>query len=195
MGLRLKSLLTAATLALAVASSPALSQDEGWYIGAGAGGTKFRTACDGFTGPGSCDDNGFYWKVFGGYQFNRYFGFELGYMDFGKAERQTTGVGTDTFEATGFDVNFVVTVPVTQGFAFFGKIGTYRWDVDRVITGTGAATSDATGTDMTYGLGARYNVSQSISVRAEWQRYFSMGDAFTGGFDVDAYLLGIAIKF
>jgi len=194
MRLRFKSLLTAVLLALAVVSTPAWSQDEGWYIGAGGGSTKFRSACNGFAGPGSCDDNGVYWKVFGGYQFSSYFGFEIGYVDFGKAELQTTGV-SDTFEATGFEANLVVTVPFTEAFALYGKFGIYRWDVDRVVTGTGAFTADGSGSDMTYGLGARYNLTNSIALRAEWQRYFSMGDAFTGGYDVDAYLLGIAIKF
>jgi len=195
MGLRFKSLLTAVLLALAVVSTPAWSQDEGWYIGAGGGSTKFRSACNGFAGPGSCDDNGVYWKVFGGYQFSAYFGIEIGYVDFGKAERQTTGV-SDTFEATGFEANLVVTVPFTQAFALYGKFGTYRWDVDRVVTGAGAFTAGDTGSDLTYGLGARDNLTNSIALRAEWQRYFSMGDGFTtGSFDVDAYLLGIAIKF
>ena len=195
MGLRLRPILSAAMLALAVVSTPALSQDGGWFIGAGGGQTKFEGGCTAFPGPGSCDDNGTYWKVFGGYQFNAYFGFELGYADFGKMERQTTGVGSDTFEATAFESVLVVTIPFTQAFSIYGKYGIYRWDVDSSATGPAAFTASSSGRDITYGFGVKYDLTKNFALRLEWQRYFDVGDALTGSFDVEASLLGIAIKF
>jgi OOP family OmpA-OmpF porin len=184
-------------LALAVVSTPALSQDGGWFIGAGGGITKFKGACSAtaFSGPGSCDDNGTFLKVFGGYQFNAYFGFELGYADFGEMERISTGVGTNTFEAKGFESTLVVTVPFTPAFSIYGKYGLYRWDVDSASTGPAAFTASNTGRDITFGFGAKYDLTKNVALRLEWQRYFDVGDAITGSFDVDASLIGIAIKF
>jgi len=195
MGLRLKPFLTTLLLALVTVSAPALSQDAGWFIGAGGGQSKFRDGCATFAGPGTCDDNGAFWKVFGGYQFNSFFGFEIGYADFGKNEQTTTGVGSDTFDATGAEAVLVVTVPFTQDFGIYGKYGIYRWDVERVVTGPGAMSVDTDGRDITFGFGARYNFTKSFSLRLEWQRYQNMGDAFTGDFDVDTGLIGIAFKF
>lgn len=195
MGLRLKPFLSATLLGLAVVSTPALSQDSAWYIGAGGGETKFKNGCTAVPGPGSCDDNGTYWKVFGGYQFNTNFGVEIGYIDFGKMERQTTGVASDSFDATGFESVLVATIPFTQAFGIYGKFGIYGWNVDYVATGTVNTRADTSGRDMTYGFGARYDLTKNIALRLEWQRYFDMGDQFTGNFDVDAYLLGIVFKF
>jgi len=145
MGLRLKPFLTTLLLALVTVSAPALSQDAGWFIGAGGGQSKFRDGCATFAGPGTCDDNGAFWKVFGGYQFNSFFGFEIGYADFGKNEQTTTGVGSETFDATGAEAVLVVTVPFTQDFGIYGKYGIYRWDVERVVTGPGAMSVTPTG--------------------------------------------------
>jgi OOP family OmpA-OmpF porin len=182
-------------LALVTVSAPALSQDAGWFIGAGGGGTKFENGCSTFTGPGTCDDNGIFWKVFGGYQFASFFGFEVGYADFGKSEQTATGVGSSTIEANGAEAVLVLTVPFTQGFGIYGKYGIYRWNVEKVVTGPNAISVDTSGTDITYGFGMKYDLTKNLALRAEWQRYQNMGDAFTGDFDVDAGLFGIVFKF
>ena len=194
MTLRYRPLLTAAFLALGVASAPARAQqpDEGWFIGAGGGASKFNDGCNILSGAGTCDDNGSYWKVFGGYRFNPYFGFELGYTDFGEVER-TVGATTATYEATGMDIVLVATIPLNREFSLFGKYGLYRWDVD--LTVTGAAAVSAKGKDVTYGFGAHYNLTRNIAARLEYQKYFNAGDAVTGSFDIDAGLLGIVFKF
>lgn len=195
MGLRFKSLLIALLLALVTVPAAAQSQDSGWYIGAGGGESKYKGGCATWTAPGSCDDNGLYWKVFGGYQFNSYFGFEIGYADFGKKEQTTTGVGSDNLDGNGVDAVLVLTVPFTEAFGIFAKYGIYHWNLERVVTGPGAMSVDTNGRDITFGFGARYNFTRSFSLRLEWQRYQNMGDAFTGDFDVDTGLIGIAFKF
>lgn len=195
MGLRLKPFLRTLLLALVTVSAPAWSQDAGWFIGAGGGQTKYQDGCATFTGPGSCDDNGIFWKIFGGYQFNSIFGFEVGYADFGKKEQTTTGVGSDNLDANGVEAVLVLTVPFTQDFGIYAKYGIYRWNLERVVTGPGAMSVDTSGRDITFGFGARYYLTRNIAIRLEWQRYQDMGDAFTGDFDVDAGLVGIVFKF
>lgn len=196
MTLRYRTFLTAALLALGVASTPALSQDDdaGWFIGAGGGVSKFKDGCTILAGAGTCDDNGSYWKAFGGYRFNPYFSYELGYADFGELVR-TTGVGSATYEATGIEIVLVAAIPLSREFSLYGKFGLFRWDVDRTDVGTGAGTTSAKGKDMTYGFGVNYNLTRSIAARMEYQKYFDVGDAITGTFDVEAGLLGIVFKF
>lgn len=191
MTLRLRPFLTAALLALAVASMPAQAQDSGWFIGAGGGISKFNSGCT--AGPGTCDDNGSYWKVFGGYQFSANFGYEVGYGDLGELTRTVTGVGSDNVESNVYDVVLVATIPLGRAYSIYGKFGIYGFDADRTVTGAG--TTNAKGRELTYGFGLKYHIAKSIELRAEWQRYFDVGDSATGAFDVDVGLLGIAFHF
>ena len=91
MKLRLKSLLTAALLVLGLGPTPALSQDSGWIIGASGGQSYYSGGCLQLVAPGAaCDDGAFSWRAFFGYQFNSYFGYEIGYANLGKM-KQTVG--------------------------------------------------------------------------------------------------------
>ncbi|HEY7656533.1 MAG TPA: outer membrane beta-barrel protein [Burkholderiales bacterium] len=196
MTLRFTPFLTAALLALGVASAPAQAQeqDQGWFVGAGGGISKYKSGCTVLPGGTTCDDNGAYLKVFGGYQFNPYFGFELGYADFGKL-KTSSAASTATLEATGIEISIVATMPLNREFSLYAKYGLYRWDADLKITGTGATTVDTRGNESTYGFGANYNLTRNVALRMEYQKYFDVGDALTGTFDVEAGLLGIVFKF
>lgn len=198
MSLRCKPFLIAALIALGVSSTPALaqSQDAGWILGAAGGTSKFKDGCPGVLAPlTSCDDKDVAWKVFGGYQFNSYFSFELGYVDLGEVKQSAPGVEA-TFEGTGIETVLVATLPIDQQFALFAKWGLFSWELDRTITGTGAGTTEASGKEITYGFGVKYNFTRSIALRLEWQRYMDVGDQSTTGIShVDVGLLGIAFKF
>jgi OOP family OmpA-OmpF porin len=77
-----------------IASAPASAQDPGWYLGAGIGRSRAKIddaqIISGLEGAGIATtgiddqnrDTG--WKVFTGYQFNRYFALEGGYFDLGR---------------------------------------------------------------------------------------------------------------
>jgi opacity protein-like surface antigen len=45
------------------------------------------------------------------------------------------------------------------------------------------------------GLGAQYNLSKSVGLRAEWERYFEVGDNTTGEMDIDLISVGVVYKF
>ena len=58
---------------LMLGSAPALSQDAGWFVGAGIGYMKTDDTCPVTAAPGSnCEDEDTVWKIFGGYQFIPY---------------------------------------------------------------------------------------------------------------------------
>lgn len=194
MNLRIEPLLVAALLALGVASTPALSQDSGWIIGAGGGRSQYTNGCLQPVAPGAaCDDGASTWRAFFGYQFNAYLGYEIGYADFGKMKQSVGGVDVATFETTAIDAVFVATIPVGESFGFFGKLGYFSWDLDRNIAGVG--TTSVSGGDMTYGFGVKYNLTKNISLRAERLRYLHVGDeALTGSADVIVDLLSLAIR-
>lgn len=197
MRLRFRPFLTAALLALGGVSAPALSQDSGWFIGAGGGLSKFKDGCTVVGGPGiSCDDDGTTWRAFGGYQFNSNFGFELGYADLGEATQEPVGGGSTTFEAKVYEMTLVGTVPLGEQFSVYGKWGFFHWDADRTIVGVGAGTASTSGKDITYGFGVKYNFTRSLALRMEWQRYKDIGDVnFTGVSDVDVFGVNLLLKF
>ena len=65
-------------------SAPAAAQDAGWYIGAAYGMTSFDLDTTGITNP-TVDDSDSGFKIYGGFQFNKHLGAEVGYVDAGKA--------------------------------------------------------------------------------------------------------------
>lgn len=137
----------------------AQAADKGFYAGAGVGQS--------FVDEGSYDDEDTAFSVFGGYQFNRYFGLEAGYADFGKLEPR--GNGAD-LEASSVYLTAVGTVPITDSFSAYAKAGFQRWDLDSAIPSV-VGNSDDSGTDPTYGVGVQYKFTDHVALRGEYSRF------------------------
>jgi OOP family OmpA-OmpF porin len=191
--------LVAVTAGISLLAS---AQDAGFYAGAAVGQSRISDACEGVTV--ACDDKDTAWKVFGGYQFNKNFGAEVGYVDLGKATANgvITGVTVSAdAKVKGFEVLGVGTLPIANNFSAYGKLGFFRWDLDvsatGVISGFSATVSASeTGTDFTFGLGLKYDFAKNIGARLEWQRYNDIGkESTTGKSDADLFSLGIVFKF
>lgn len=189
----------AAALAL-VFAGPAFSQaamsETGWYVGGSIGQMTADDACAGLTGAGvSCDDEDTTWKIFGGYKINRNFAAELGYSDLGEVSARGPG-GTATAEATAWELVGVGMLPLADRFSAYGKLGVYRGEVDgRVNTVLLNASADESNTDLTFGLGLKYDVSQAVAIRGEWQRYGDIGGNSTGEADLDVISIGVMFQF
>jgi len=188
-----KLISVAFVLALAAVSTPALSQDAGWYGGISFGQSKAKDACTGLVGLGiTCDDTDTALTLFGGYQINKSFGAELGYVNLGEVSATGPG-GTATIEAKGFELVGVGTLPINQQFSLFGKLGFFRWDLDASAPGVSISES---GMDLTYGFGVKYDFTKNFAVRAYWQQYKDVGDeATTGTSDVEVIGLSAVFKF
>lgn len=199
--------LFAAAIALSglLAGAPAAlaQQDRGFYAGGAIGQAKAKDACTGIAGTGfvgGCDDKDTAWKIFGGYQINRNFGAELGYVDLGEFTASGTFLGapaTASFEAKGLELVAVGTIPFTPQLAAYGKAGAFRWDVDsRAASGAAAAGTDDQGTDFTFGVGLKYDFTRNLGARLEFQRYNNVGETnTTGQSDVNLWTLGVMFKF
>lgn len=161
------------------------------YIGAGAGQSRFDTDCA--TGL-SCDDSDSAWKVYGGLEMNEYISMEAGYVDLGKARASVPGfAGAADIEVNGPTVQMVGTFVVSPSFTFLGKggFGILHTEVD----GAGFARQD-TDLEWMLGLGAQYNFTKSLGMRAEWERYFNVGDrSETGDINIDLLTVGLVFKF
>jgi OmpA-OmpF porin, OOP family len=179
----------ASAMALA---TPALAQDTGFYAGLSIGQSAVDDACTGIGGPGvSCDDKDTAWRILGGYQFNRNFAVEVGYSDLGEVSASGPG-GSASIESTAIEVVAVGMLPIADRFSLYGKIGMYRGETDATAPGVSVSESN---TDLTFGVGVRYDITKNLGVRAEWQRYGDIGGDSIGEADVDVISVGAIWKF
>lgn len=192
----MKRLILAAAIAAAI-STPAIAQDRGFYAGGHLGQATIDKFCDDTAGTGiSCDDKDTSWKILGGYQVNRNFAVELGYIDFGKVQASVAGIGSVSAEANAFDLVAIGILPVADRFSVYGKLGAYRSTTDgkvRTIFGNDDLSEDTT--DLTFGLGASFDITRQFSVRGEWQRYNDVGGGDIGESDIDVISAGVLFRF
>lgn len=182
--------------------------DGGFYLGAGAGGTKFNgfdELCRDITGalPGlpvdtrcQSGETAFSWKLFAGWRFNPFLAVEGGYANLGKASGDTEIFGRDVngeISASALFGELVGSLPLGQSGRLFGKLGLAELDAElttdvfpvllRVIPTQSFSESS---TEMVFGLGAEYGFTQKLTGRFEWER-FDYGDG------IDLYSASIVI--
>ena len=184
-------------VAPAMAAPAAAAALSGWYAGVGGGWSKFNgnavdispTLANEVYSVTKLDDGSTGWKVFGGYQFNKNWAAELAYTDLGKFSMNANvsggiggGAGTEYAEVkpTCWSLSAVGILPVGNNFSLLGKAGVCRWDdnfkAHETVAGTVYPYPDgpsvgSTGTDLTYGLGAKYDATRNLGIRAEWERF------------------------
>jgi OOP family OmpA-OmpF porin len=183
--------LAAAALALPAAAQMRMPSMSSAYVGGSIGQSKFKIECDpGFT----CDDKDTAFRLFGGFKFSPNISAELGYADLGKSKISGFGVSAE-LKATAWDLSALLAWPVSNEFSIFGRLGGYRSEAKF----GGAASGSKTGTGVTWGLGAQYDVTRNLGVRGEWQRYSKVKAQETGGTedkgDIDALSVGVVWRF
>ena len=189
------ALLAAAGMAMSSAAMAQGKGDKGWYLGATFGQSSMDLEDCG--GGVDCDDEDTAWRILGGYQVNRNFAIEVGYHELGTATQSIPGLATLDFKANAFELLAVGMLPINNQFSLYGKAGIYRGEVKATLNVLGSSDSlKETNTDLTFGFGAQFNVTRELGLRAEWQRYTSMGDNATiGESDVDVMSLGLVYRF
>lgn len=199
------------------------SGDRGFYAGLGFGRSMIASwkAADfnaqlvalGET-PGSIerqDSEGF--KVFAGYQFNKYFALEGGFADLNDvtatvlylAPGAPRGTSYFTAENDAWMLAAMGTLPVTESLSVFAKLGASSWSSNQrissistagqIITTAGYPQADTMtrGVDPYYGVGVSYSlVDDLLALRAEWERF----EFDAANIDhVDLMTAGISMRF
>jgi OOP family OmpA-OmpF porin len=143
------------------------------------------------------------YKVFGGYQFNRYVGVELGFFDLGKYKftAQTVPPGTLSGEVKirGFNLDVVGTWPMTDAFSLLGRVGAQSAKTSETFSTTGAAVSSADQlhkhqVDVKAGVGLQYALTPSALLRAEIE-HFRVSDGLGQRNGVNALTVGVVFPF
>lgn len=179
-------LLALCSLAVLLGATALPAAAQGWYAGISVGTTSVDV-CDDLVAVGatSCDDTDSGLKLYAGNEISRNLGVELGWVDLGKVTASGPG-GSAKVEVDGFQIAALGILPVNPRFSVFGKVGLYLWDVS--ATGSGGSLSDD-GSDIMFGLGLNWNLTQNLDLRAEWEQFDIDGD------DVSLISAGVRLRF
>jgi OOP family OmpA-OmpF porin len=188
----MKSKNILAILSVLALSAPMASATD-WYVGAGGGRANFngneldlepsRLATETYA-LNNLDKSSTGWKLFAGRQLNENWAVEFAYTKLGKFYFDATinaGPGPGPYpiaeyaeaEPDCWSLSGVGFLPLGNNFSLLGKAGLCRWDDhayarEGLIEYTGPM---STGTNLTYGIGAKYDFADNLGVRAEWERF------------------------
>jgi len=190
-----------------------VADDSGWYVGANVGQSKAKIddariisglqAGNIATTSINDDNRDTGYKLFGGYQFNKNFALEGGYFDLGRfgftATTVPAGPLTGNIKLKGLNLDMVGTLPITEKFSAFGRVGVNYAEAKDSFTGTGAVhvlnpNPSKRDTNYKLGLGLQYALTDSLAVRAEAERY-RINDAVGNKGDVDLVSVGLVYRF
>ena len=161
------AMLAAGAMTLS-AGAMAQQMDSGWYVGGAFGQADL--------GP----DEDTAWKISGGYQLNRTFSAEIGYTNLGEID-----VPGGSAEATAWELIALGKFPVANQFSVYGLVGFANVEGEATV---GGITVSDDSTELTYGIGAQFDVSRNLGIRAQWQRYDTDDE-------IDVMSLGVVWKF
>ena len=150
------------------------AQAEGPYVGVGVSTVQHNYSISGTTG-GDTDKYKTNGKLFGGFDFDKTWGVEAGYVDFRSAGRNFT-VGSANGSVSGDGNSFYVagkaTAPINDQFSVFGKLGIARNKTSISASGLGLSGSGSDNKTEAYGgLGAQFNISKQVALTLEWERF------------------------
>lgn len=195
-------------------AAPSLAQEGGYFYGGLAAGQS-RAKIDqerisaGLTGLGlttssfSVDERGNAFRIFGGYQINRYFGVEAGYFDLGQfgfaASTVPAGTLNGQIRLQGLNLDLVATLPLTERLSFIARVGGQAARARDTFSGSGAvsvlnANPSKREVNAKLGAGLQYEFSRSFLLRAEAERY-RVNDAVGNTGDVNAVLVSLVFPF
>lgn len=174
----LAGLVTALTLGLAAASTPAAAADKGIYLGASVGESGVDVNSLDF----SANATGY--KVIAGWRFLDWLAVEGNYIDFGTGHDTVAGDDIKT-NSDGLSLSAVGFLPLGP-VDLFARVGAISWNSHLSSSGIGKFGDN--GTDLTYGVGAQFRIL-SLSLRAEYEIFDLPGQ------DVDMLSIGLTYTF
>jgi opacity protein-like surface antigen len=206
-----KALMLLMTLASLVGVSRVLAADagdKGFYVLGGVGKAtevRWKPALDDlldFTGGGAFSST--YGKpsvymVDVGYQLNRYFAIEGGYVSSSHETYSATGGNlaaplTASAGANGWKLSGVITESIGKKFSFLAKMGIADFTISGSISGpNGVASASNSKSDVTYGAGLKYDFTNVLFGRLDVDRY-TVGSSSAHG-PMTVWMLDLGYKF
>ena len=175
------------TLGVAVVMAVALvmfspSAQAEFYVGASATSTTAQAKSENF------DEDDIGWKIYGGYNFIKYFGLELDYRDMGSFAESGSPSSAD-LTAAALSARGIL--PLGKHFELSARLGYMAWD----LKGDNTVSDDDF--DLTYGLGAAFIIGSHVEIRLEYEilEFTASEGTNATDVDVDTISLGAAFRF
>jgi OOP family OmpA-OmpF porin len=167
--------------------------DAYWYTGVGVGYSRiqfypadFKAGVAGVDESKKEFDAGF--KGFLGYQINRNWAAEVSYVSVGKFQYKYTIANVtqqDDYNVTGWGFSALPTVPFTDNFSLYGRLGAFFsqtriifYNVGGVVGNNGVGVI-GDGISLLSGLGVQYFFGGENGFRIEYENFGKVGSACT----------------
>ena len=144
------------------------------------------------------------WRVQLGYEFNKNFAVEGGYIDLGRAKYRATyagGAASGELKSGGADLVLLGKLPMSDDFSIFAKAGFVAAKTKSTLLASGAgaaASGKASDNEIAplIGVGIGYKLTDSLELRTEFDRVTGLGKkGKTGTMDSNMLSLGVAYHF
>lgn len=135
----------------------------------------------------AADDSRIGWKLNVGFDVTNNVAIEAGYMDLNdtSGEMNTVVSNPERFfnnakkihpnSAEGFTLGSVYHYNITDNIDLTGSVGLFNWEGDAqtqsLNSNPSIGSDDLKGTDLYFGLGGGYQLSQDVTLSIEWERY------------------------
>ncbi len=211
--LRLAALALAAPLALTYAPL-AVAQDNSYYyfgLGAGQGRAKFdeeslsaRALTPGVTATVlERDERDRAYRLFVGWQWNRYLATEAGYFDLGRTGFNASTVPTGTLDGSmrvrGYNLDLIGSLPLGDRVSLLGRVGVAFARTRNSFVGTGGATVAQPSpvdrqSNPKFGVGVQVAFTPSVLMRVEAERH-RVSDALGQRAHINTTMVSLVFPF
>lgn len=165
-----------------------------------------------FANRANLDSSDQSFKLLIGHDLTENFAIEGGYIDLGKHEYRNVysyriwplppkeaAPSVRELRIHGWNVAALGRLPLSNAFSVFGKLGVLRTTVSTQDSGDafGSRVNISENTwAANYGLGAALQITDSLGLRAEFERFAKVGkEESTGRSDIDLLTLGVSARF
>lgn len=202
---------------LLVMSAPdTLASDEGFYAAFDAGQSRISGLCNTLPSTVNCIDTAPAFRLAAGYQFTPIWGMELAYAHFftSTSEGTITTISPngspmqtpygELVRIRGSLLSGVATIPLVERWSLITKLGDVRLANINVLVeipspqGSPSGVWQHTGTtrfSLYWGVGVLYEYSDAYSIRAQYEDFGTVGDAYSRQFGLKMVTVGVVHKF
>lgn len=174
---------------IAALAAPLAAHAEGAYIGGNVGRAEQKVEIDGF----SAKDHDTAYKVYGGYNYTKNFGVEVGAADLREAEKSASGARIAS-KARSLYVAATGTLPLNDQFALIGKVGAAYNHVKVSASALGYSESGSDNHASPYAsVGAAFVLNKNVSFVAEYEYFGKI--AKDGDAHIKANLVSAGVRY
>ncbi|MYM26989.1 outer membrane beta-barrel protein [Duganella sp. CY15W] len=174
---------------IAALAAPLAAHAEGAYVGGNIGRAEQKADIASY----SVKESTTAYKVYGGYNYTKNFGAEVGFADLREAEKTINGARISS-KPQSLYVAATGTLPLDDQFALFAKVGVARNHVKMDVSSKfGSANGSDNRTSPFIGVGASYALNKNISFVAEYENFGKV--AKDGSSNIKADFLSVGVRY